>query len=162
MKLLLKTNTKNYYEAEKEGQKIIVGVWNYDEARTTEELKTGLKAADIPSYLKPKYTIKTLCNEPLGNLFDLSIYKHWSELSSKNYNLFEYDYFIKGNKKANKSLKSACICQNSNENYFYIAIEPYDSEVTKEDLKVINSYVNTYVKEIEILLNKNYSHTEIY
>lgn len=162
MKLLLETRSKNYYEAERNGNKLILGVLNFGETKTINQLSNGFEIADIPGYLKDKYSIESICKEPLGNLFDLNIYSFGSELQPKNYNLFEYEYFIKGNKEANKSLKSACICSNSGKDYFYIAVEPYESDLTREDIKIIESYVNTHIKELETLLNMNYSHTEIY
>lgn len=165
MELILKTNTKNYFKTVVEGVTVILGshiFWG--EEKTLEQVKEAFKTADIAGYLKPQYNFKDMIKEPLGNLFDIQIYKFGNNLDAKNYNLWEYEIFIKGNKEAPAALKSACICKDNKSNYFYIACEPYDSEsaLTRENIKTIESYVNSNVKDIEKLLNCNYSHTEIY
>lgn len=159
---ILSLGIKDYYKAEKDGNKIIIGVWNHFDKKTIAEIEEGLQVADISEYLKPKYSLNSICAEPLGNLFDLQIYKFGSILESKNYNLFEYDYLIKGNIKPLKSLLNACICKDREGSYFYIAVEPFSSGVSKKDIEEIERYITLNYREIEEKLNMNYSHIEIY
>ena len=161
LKLVLKTNVKDYYTGEREGKKFIVGNFKYGDSKnkTIEQLTEEFENAELETYLKDRYNLFEMADEPLGNLFDI---KNFSKpiLIPLNYNLFEYDFFIRGNKEPLQGLKHACICEG--EGYFYIAVEPYDSAITKKDRQDIYAYVNKYSKEIEELLGMNFSHIEEY
>ena len=163
LKLVLKTNTKDYYIGEREGKKFIVGNFKYGNSKykTIEQLTEEFENAELETYLKDRYNLFEMADKPLGNLFDI---KNFSKpiLIPLNYNLFEYDFFIRGNKEPAQGLKHACICEDRDGNYFYIAVEPYDSAITKKDRQNIYTYVNKYSKEIEELLVNNFSHIEEY
>ena len=161
LKLVLKTNTKDYYVGEREGKKFIVGNFKYGNSKykSVDQLTEEFENAELETYLKDRYDLFEMADKPLGNLFDLVKFSK-PILRPLNYNLFEYDFFIKGNKEPLQGLKHACICED--EGYFYIAVEPYDSPITKKDRQDIYAYVNKYSKEIEELLGMNFSHIEEY
>jgi len=87
-----------------------------------------------------------------------------SVLESQNYNLYEYEKLIQGVAEPPKALKSACICKDREGSYFYMALEPNDSEsaLTRDNVKIIESHISMLYKEIEKILGMNYSHTERY
>ena len=163
LKLVLKTNTKDYYVGEREGKKFIVGNFKYGNSKykSVDQLTEEFENAELETYLKDRYDLFEMAEKPLENLFDIeNIFK--PILKALNYNLFEYDFFIKGNKEPIQGLKHACICEDIDGGYFYIAAEPYDSPITKEDRQNIYAYVNKHSKEIEKLLGMNFSHIEEY
>ena len=161
LKLVLKTNTKDYYTGEREGKKFIVGNFKFGDSKnkTIDQLTEEFENAELETYLKDRYDLFEMAEKPLGNLFDIENFSK-PILKPLNYNLFEYDFFIKRNKEPLQGLKHACICED--EGYFYIAVEPYDSNINKKDRQDIYVYVNKYSKEIEKLLGKNFSHIEEY
>lgn len=163
LKLVLKTNVKDYYIGEREGKKFIVGNFKYGDSKnkTIEQLTEEFENAELETYLKDKYDLFEMAGKPLGNLFDLENFSK-PVLKPLNFNLFEYDFFIRGNKEPLQGLKHACICEDRDGDYFYIAVEPYDSAITKKDRQDIYAYVNKYSKEIEKLLKMNFSHIEEY
>ena len=163
LKLVLKTNTKDYYTGEREGKKFIVGNFKYgdNKNKTIEQLTEEFENAELETYLKDRYDLFEMAEKPLGNLFDIENFSK-PILKPLNFNLFEYDFFIRGNKEPLQGLKHACICEDRDGGYFYIAVEPYDSAITKEDRQNIYAYVNKYSKEIEELLGMNFSHIEEY
>ena len=163
LKLVLKTNTKDYYTGERDGKKFIIGNFKYGDSKnkTIEQLTEEFENAELETYLKDRYDLFEMADKPLGNLFDIENFSK-PILKPLNYNLFEYDFFIRGNKEPSQGLKHACICEDRDEGYFYIAVEPYDSAITKKDRQDIYAYVNKYSKEIEELLGMNFSHIEEY
>lgn len=164
IKELLRVGDSRYFEGEREGEKIFFEVFEYCNTYTLEEIEKAFKNADIPGYLKGKYTLKSILLEPLGNLFKLDIYKWGNTLNPKNFNLFEYEMFIKGNNDPHPSLKSACICKGREESYFYIALEEYDhtSCLNKENKTCIRNYLLFNTKAIEKILGYHCSHVEEY
>lgn len=163
LKLVLKTNTKDYYIGERKGKKFIVGNHKYgdNKCKSVEQLTEEFENAELESYLKDRYDLFEMADKPLGNLFDLENFFK-PVLKPLNYNLFEYDFFVRGNKEPLQGLKHACICEDRDGNYFYIAVEPYDSAITKKDRQDIYTYVDKHSKEIEKLLGMNFSHIEEY
>ena len=163
LKLVLKTNTKDYYVGEREGKKFIVGNFKYGNSKykSVDQLTEEFENAELETYLKDRYDLPEMAEKPLGNLFDIENFSK-PILKPLNFNLFEYDFFIRGNKEPLQGLKHACICEDRDGGYFYIAVEPYDSAITKKDRQDIYAYVNKYSKEIEELLGKNFSHIEEY
>lgn len=165
IKELLKEGNRKYFLAEGENGNIIFSVWQWegDQPKATEEIETAFLTSNIPNYLKEKYTLKDLLEEPLA-IFELSINKFSNELQPKNMSLWEYDTFIKNNKNAAKALKMAFINKLQDEDTFYIACESFDSDsmVTKKNMNVVNEYLFYNSKEIEKVLNKTFSHVEAY
>lgn len=164
IKELFKINDKRYFEGDKNNQKIIFTVFEFSKSYTVEEIEKALNDADLPSYLKDKYTIEEMTKEPLNNLFQLDIYDWGCSLNPMNYNLYEFERIIQGNEKAKDSLKSACICKGRESNYFYIALEEYDytSRLTRENRQYIDKYLYFKTSLLEKILNCNCSHVESY
>lgn len=163
LKLVLKTNIKDYYIGEREGKKFIIGNFKFgdNKNKSVEQLTEEFENAELESYLKDRYDLLEMVEKPLGNLFDLENFFK-PVLKPLNFNLFEYDFFIRGNKEPAHGLKHACICEDRDGGYFYIAVEPYDLPITKKDRQDIYTYVNKHSKEIEELLKMDFSHIEEY
>lgn len=159
IKLVLKTNSRDYFEGYREGKKFIFSKFKFGEEKSIEEINSWFEVAELPGYLKDKYNLIKMVDMPLDNIFEIENFGK-PILNPMNYNLFEYDFFINGNKNPDNCLKSACICKD--DNYFYIAIEPYDSPVTREDRRKIDKFVNENIKEIKKILKMDFSHTEEY
>ena len=168
IKELLKEGYKRYFEGEKLGKKIIFSVyeWDKEDIKSIEEIEKAFNEADLPQWVREEIeTLEQRLNrDPLNNLFALKMYSFRNDLEAQNYNLYEYEKFIQGVAQPPKALKSACICRDRESSYFYIACEPYDEEsaLTRDNIKIIENHVGMLVNEIEKLLGKNYSHTEIY
>ena len=168
IKELFKDNYKRYFEGEKLGKKIIFSVneWDQEYTKPIKEIEKAFNEADLPQWVREEIeTLEQKLNrDSLSNLFSLNMYSFRNELESNNYNLYEYEKFIQGVVEPPKALKSACICRDRNSDYYYIACEPYDSEsaLTRDNVKIIESHISMLYREIEKLLNMNYSHTERY
>ena len=166
IKELLKEGNKRYFEAETEQGKLLFYVYEWqweDKPQTIEKIDTAFKNANIPSYIKERYTMQQLINEPLA-IFQLNIYNFGSELQPMNMSLWEYKTFIKKDQNVPKALKMAFISNQHDESYFYIACESNDSDsmVTKNNMNIVNKYVNFLYHELETILHKNFSHIESY
>lgn len=159
----------NYYEVmTNSDKKVILRHSLYQEEKTIEELKEDLKNVKIVEYAlrDGKQTIDDILNEnSLNNLFDLDISPskkyYWCNISPMNYSLYEYLKLVKGENDIPKVLKSAFICEDDN---YYIACENYDfeSEITSKNENIIYNYSNVLKDELEKLLNRSFSHVEVY
>lgn len=167
IKELLKEGNKRYFLVEGQQGNILFSIyeWDWNNQKTLEEIETGFLNADIPSYLKDRYTLEQLLNEPVA-IFELEIinnnYQKVSYLKPMNMSLWEYETLVKNNKEVPKALKMAFISQE--EDSFYIACESYDSDsmVTSKNMNTVNKWLSNLTKELEKVLNKCYGHVEAY
>ena len=165
IKELLKEGNKRYFIAEGELGNILFNIyeWESDKPKTLDEIETAFLTSDIPSYLKEKYSLEQLLNEPLA-IFELSMYGFGSELQPKCMSLWEYKTFIKKDQDIPKGLKMAFINQPSDEDCFYIACESYDNDsmVTRKNMDIVNKHTHVLYNELEAILGKSFSHVESY
>ena len=108
-----------------------------------------------------KSTLSSYCNKNIKQYAlqktTFKLDKYSKELIPLNTSIYDYEYFY-NKKKISPIFKGVYI--NQEENYFYISVEPYDRELYEEDIEIIENQYN--YKSLEKILNKEFSHVEIY
>lgn len=169
-KLKIEGIGNSYYRVTNEkGSEFIISVDNFTKVNV-EEIEEALKVAELPSYLKNKYSsIEEIIEEgELNDLFELKISPskeyYWAELSPSNYSLFEYLKLVKGQNTVPDALKSAYISKSFQEGTYSIACESYDdtSMINSRNVSIIEKYVHILKDELSLLMGVDYTHMEVY
>lgn len=159
LKFLFKNGNVSYYEGIIEGIECFISVWSYGSEKLVDVAMKSIQnkiigEATFLNRLKTERKIKPLL---FVTNYDVSLH---------NYNLYEYERLVEGKGKddVKEILKSICICFDNKCNCFYFSLENYDegSEITPENIDMVDDIIEEYIIKLEDAFTMGYSHTENY